>query len=320
MCAAQQGIISVLRHGNSIADKIDVTSFSISFISICLNPILLLYIFDINLGTQFLGILIMLQMAYEWFASVAGVLYMFFPIVKTDQLWFNLIFCRMWSSTFMYNLFIIFCKYNTMSMVIERCFQLFYPTKNIFQYPRTVFVSYCFAVLYITAINLRFTVMVKMDTTGECTAVEHNPMDEFHSLQLLVFGYLCLALLLILPATVMTTCYILMLVHYIKRKRANKNFRGINPNNLQDVLTLLVIIWSIESMIANILDMILFYDFKNQGYTELAQVLHSSTELVRTTYFVSRTLSLLICIKPIRIKFIKHVKFIGNICFKLFKR
>ncbi|CAH8440988.1 unnamed protein product [Schistosoma turkestanicum] len=320
MCAAQQGIINIFRYGNSIADKIDVTSFSISFISICFNPILLLYVFDINLGTQFLGIMIMLQMTCEWFASVVAALYVFCPIITTDQMWFNLIFCHMWSSTFMYNLFIMFCKYNVMSMLIERCFHLFHPNKNILDYPRTVFGSYCFAVIYITAINLRFTAMVQMDSSGECIAVGQNPVDEFHSRQLLVFGYLCLALLLILPAIVVTTCCILMIFYYIRKKNANKNFNGFSSHNLQHILTLLVVIWSLESTIASILDMVLFYDFKNYGYTKLAQILQSTTELVRIIFFVSRTLSLFICIQSIRLKIIAHVKLIGNSFFKLFKR
>ncbi|CAH8469026.1 unnamed protein product [Schistosoma margrebowiei] len=320
MCAAQQGIINILRHGNSVADKIDITSFSFSFISICLNPILLLYIFDINLGTQFLSIMIMLQMTCEWFAAIASVLYIFCPIVKTDQMWFNLIFCHMWSSTFIYNLFIMFCKFNAMSMLIERCFRLFYPNKNIFDYPRTIFTSYCFAMIYITAINLRFTAMVQMDSDGECVAVGKSPIDEFHQQQLLVFGYLCLALLLILPAIVVTTCYLLMIIHYIRRKRSNKNFNGFNLHNLQDILTVLVIIWSAESTIANILDMVSFYDFKNYGYTKLAEIIQSSTELVRIIFFVSRTLSLFICIQSIRSKFIEHIQFIGTFFIKIFKR
>ncbi|CAH8455388.1 unnamed protein product [Schistosoma bovis] len=174
--------------------------------------------------------------------------------------------------------------------------------------------------IYITAINLRFTAMVQMDSDGECVAVGKSPIDEFHQQQLLVFGYLCLALLLILPAIVVTTCYILMIIHYIRRKRSNKNFNGFNLHNLQDILTLLVIIWSAESTIASILDMVSFYDFKNYGYTKLAEIIQSSTELVRTIFFVSRTLSLFICIQSIRSKFIGNIQFIGTFFVKIFKR
>lgn len=207
-----------------------------------------------------------------------------------------------------------------MSMLIERCFQLFYPNKNILDYPRTVIASYCFAMIYITAINLRFTVLVQIDTNGKCVTVGQNPADEFHRQQLLIFGYLCLVLLLILPAIVITTCYILILIHYIKIKRANKNFRGFNPSNQQHILTLLIIIWSFESTTANILDMVIFYYFQNYGYVEKSRILFSATELVRIIYFVSRTLSLFIFIQAIRTKFIEHFTFITGSCLKIFKR
>ncbi|KAK4473979.1 hypothetical protein MN116_003298 [Schistosoma mekongi] len=320
MCDSQYGLINTLQTVNSVADKIDVVALGFSFTSICLNPILVIYLFDINLGSQLLGILLMLQMTFEWFASVAAMFYVFCPNIITDQLWLRLIVCHMWSSTFMYNLFIMFSKYNSMSMLIERCFQLFYPNKSILDYPRTVFASYCFAMIYITAINLRFTVIVQMDENGRCIAVGQNSIDEFHRKQLLIFGYLCLVLLLILPAIVIITCYLLMFIRYIKIKRSNKNFNGFNSSNLQHMLTLLIIIWSAETTSANILDMIIFYNFQNYGYTTTSQIYFSATELVRITYFASRTLSLFLCVQPIREKFINQFIFIKSSCLRIFKR
>ncbi|CAH8464700.1 unnamed protein product [Schistosoma guineensis] len=320
MCDTQYGIINFVFGRNSVSHIIDAITLAVSSVSIFLNPILLFYIFNVSIGTHFLGVLIMLQMTFEWLASATGMLYAFCPSIKTNELWLRLIVCHMWSSTFMYNLFIVFSKYNVMSMLIERCFQLFYPNKNILDYPRTVIASYCFAMIYITAINLRFTVLVQIDTNGRCVTVGQNPADEFHRQQLLIFGYLCLVLLLILPAIVITTCYILILIRYIKIKRANKNFRGFNPSNQQHILTLLIIIWSFESTTANILDMVIFYYFQNYGYVEKSRILFSATELLRIIYFVSRTLSLFIFIQAIRTKFIEHFTFITGTCLKIFKR
>ncbi|CAH8440971.1 unnamed protein product [Schistosoma turkestanicum] len=320
MCDAKYGIVNTMSNTNSIVDKIDATALALSSISICLNPILLLYIFDVSIGTHFLGILIMLQMTFEWLASVTGMFYAFCPSIKTDQLWLRLIVCHMWTSTFMYNLFIMFSKYNSMSMLIERCFHLFHPNKNILDYPRTIFASYCFAMVYITAINLRFTAVVQMDSNGICRIVGKNQTDEFHNQQLLVFSYLCLVLLLILPAIVMTTCYLLMFIRYIKLKRTNKNFSGFNSSNQQHILTLLIIIWSFESTTANILDMVVFYYFQNYRYTNVSLIIFATTELVRISYFVSRTLSLSIFIQPIRAKFIEHITFITGSCLRIIKR
>ncbi|TNN11882.1 hypothetical protein EWB00_004350 [Schistosoma japonicum] len=320
MCDTQYGIINSMQTLDSAADKIDVVALGFSFTSICLNPILVIYLFDINLGSQFLGILLMLQMTFEWFASITAMFYVFCPSINTDQLWLRLIVCHMWSSTFMYNLFIMFSKYNSMSMLIERCFQLFYPNKSILDYPRTVFASYCFAMIYITAINLRFTVIVQLNENGQCIAVGQNSTDEFHQKQLLVFGYLCLVLLLILPAIVIITCYMLMFIRYIKIKRSNKNFSGFNSSNLQHILTLLIIIWSAETTSANILDMVVFYNFQNYGYTSTSQTYFSVTELIRIIYFSSRTLSLFLCVQPIREKFTSQLAFITSSCLRICKR
>ncbi|CAH8481361.1 unnamed protein product [Heterobilharzia americana] len=319
MCAAQNDIISMLKNRNVAADKIDITSLGISFINTCLNPILIFYIFDANLGTQFLSIIIMLQMTFEWFTSIAYILFAFYPVVKNDQLWLNVIICHMWSSTFMYNLFIMFCKYNAVTMLIERCFQMLYPNKNILDYPHTVFTSYCFAMIFVMAINLRFTVVVQVDSQGQCVAAGSNPAHNIHSQQLLVFGYLCLILLLILPAITMTTCYILMLIHYIRKKHSNKNFKGFDKSNLQHILTLLVIIWSVEATMVNILDMTLFYKFQLKGYTTLAQTIRSTTGLVRTLFYLSRTFSLFVFIQPIRKRFSGHILIIVKCCTKVFK-
>ncbi|VDQ04376.1 unnamed protein product [Trichobilharzia regenti] len=319
MSTAQSGVISMLKHGNSVADKIDVVALSVSFINAIINPLLIVYIFDINLGTHSLSILIMLQMTFEWLTSIAGILYIFIPVIKTNELWFNILICHMWSSTFMYNLFIMFCKYNSVTMLIERCFQIIYPNKNILDYSRTVFTSYCFALIYVMAINLRFTVMVQMNALGECTPVDQNLADDLHRKQLIIFSYLCLALLLILPGVIMATCYIIMFIQFVKRKRENKNYKGFDRNNLQHILTLLVIIWSVEAGIANILDMIVFYDYQNYGYTNLTQTTHSATELVRIFYYVTRTISLFIFIKPIRIRLIEDIYSVINFSSRLFK-
>ncbi|VDQ15831.1 unnamed protein product [Trichobilharzia regenti] len=147
--------------------EIKYASISLSFINTLLNPFFIYLILNITLPGQLLSLLIMLQITFEWLKSLGEIIHFFCPVIKrTPELWFNILICHMWSSTFLYTLLELFCKQNVASMLIERCFYALMPDKDLIYYPKTIIAYHAFTLLYLLAINMGITIHVHVTPDG----------------------------------------------------------------------------------------------------------------------------------------------------------
>ncbi|CAH8834458.1 unnamed protein product [Trichobilharzia szidati] len=286
-------------------------SISLSFVSTLINPFFIYLILNITLPGQLLSLLIMLQITFEWLKSLGEIIHFFCPVIKrTPELWFNILICHMWSSTFLYTLLELFCKQNVVSMLIERCFYALMPDKDLIYYPKTIIAYHAFTLLYLLAINMGITIHVHVTPDGSCV-LDIYDLNQHSYIVDLAFSLLSVIFTILLPILIELVC---LTIIFWKLYRNKTNHRLINlPNDhiyksRQNNITIIIIIWSIISLLLNFSDLFEALLLQFQGYSYLARLIVILNDFLGSIEMLIHLFALLFYVDTIRSKFYTFVQ------------
>ncbi|CAH8469342.1 unnamed protein product [Heterobilharzia americana] len=294
-------------------EEVKYASISLSFVNSIFNPLFIYLILNISLPGQLLSLLIMLQITFEWLKSLGEIIHFFCPVIKrTPELWFNILICHMWSSTFIYSLLGLFCKQNVVSMLIERCFYTLMPQRDLIYYPKTIIAYHGFTLLYLLAINMGITINVHVTPDGSCVLDIYgiNPQSQNADF---AFTLLTIILTILLPILIQLISFSIIFwrayKHQNNRRLINSPSEHIH-NSRQNNITIMIIIWSLMSMVLNCLDLFKTLLLLHQGYSYLTRLMIIVNDFLRSVEMLCHLFTLVTCVEFIKAKFLAMTSYL----------
>ncbi|VDQ11645.1 unnamed protein product [Trichobilharzia regenti] len=312
MCDYESGLVYQINNGDSIFAKIDLTTVIFSCFTILINPVALCLTFQVAINAHLLSILIMLEITSEILVAISQIANKLCPyFMATSQMWLNVLACYMWTSEFLISLFNSFCRQNILGMVIERCFNIYYPNTDLLRFPKTVGGLFCFSLTYNLISNLHLVISVELNSNGQCQIISEAIIEDTHKLDLIVLRNISLVMIDILPFVLVTVVCILVILSRQKHKRKNSIFinqQSGGTKSIQRQLDLLVLVWCSLGVIINAVDIFLDICDVYKECKFIFEVTHVTLELIRSIVFVMRSLTLFTILSPMRSEILKYLK------------
>ncbi|CAH8832323.1 unnamed protein product [Trichobilharzia szidati] len=312
MCDYERGLIYQINSANGIFEKIDLTTMIFSCFTILINPVALCLTFKVAINANLLSILIMFEITSEILVAISQIGNKLCPyFIATSEMWLNVLACYMWTSEFLISLFNSFCRQNILGMVIERCFNIYYPNTDLLRYPKTVGGLFCFSLTYNLISNLHLVISVELNSNGQCQVISEEIIEHTHKVDLIVLRNISLVMIDIVPFLLVIVVSILVILSKKKHKRKNSIFinqQSSGGKSIQRQLDLLVLVWCSLAVIINVVDLFLEICEANRKCKFTAEVTHVTLELLRSIVFLTRSLTLLTILSPMRSEILKYLK------------